>query len=346
MAKGEATGISGLLIVGQPMLLTKELAVKVGVNPAIFLQQVHFMVTRYGKEVDGEKWLKWSAEKWEKRVFPFWSESTLHRIIGNAEEQGWLRVRRSPGATALFSIDYDVLASEFKGDRGVKLTPHGGVKMTHPQGCQNDTPQGCQNDTPVPHIERDTTREKNQEASPTARATRRCAQDLLDGKRLEKKQMENREKAERKLERHQTVMAVEDYWRILLPESGYKRMALSFTAAERGMIRLLISKFTNGDEKKLKSFLEFCVRRWKQLRPKITWEPGGKRSKLAEIPNFKEIYYSKEELFHYFENEKEVTPHRESAKVYTHIDQVPKNHPQYALLKSVIKHSGKAVVQQ
>ena len=125
------SGGSGLVIMGQPLLFTKELAVWIGDRAAIFIQQSFFMVSRYGKEnEDGERWLKWSNEKWHKRVFPFWSESTLYRIMKEVEEKGWLLVVRPPGATPKYSVNIEKLEADFRGSRVVKLKTLRVVKLT------------------------------------------------------------------------------------------------------------------------------------------------------------------------------------------------------------------------
>lgn len=339
---------SGLLIAGQPLLFTKELAVQIGVHNAVFLQQLFFMISRYGKEKDGEQWLRWSHDKWQTKVFPFWSDKTVRRMFYDAAEKGWLMVKQEPGSTPLYAIDYEVLHREYEGDRVAKKTTPGVVKTTTPQGGKNDHPQGGKIDHPVPHIERDTAqREKNQETSAPVKDRAAKNAELLS--RVAARTAKAGKKEIDRIERRATVENVLLLWRKILPEYGFKRYSLSFTEAERGMVRNLIRMLANGTDdeaaigKRCKRFVEFAVANWKMLRKKIVWETNGK-PKLAEVPTMKEIFYSKEAILHYQEHQEEVQTADQKAKVFTDINQVPKTHPKFKQIAYMIENFGKAVM--
>lgn len=75
------------------ILLFPSLAKAIGLNNAIFLQQLHFWCDiadelGYGKLHDGERWVYKTAEEWQEKDFPFWSVVTVRRIINSLHDQG------------------------------------------------------------------------------------------------------------------------------------------------------------------------------------------------------------------------------------------------------------------
>jgi hypothetical protein len=62
------------------------LAVAVGLNEALFLQQLHYWLLRNGKERDGRRWIYNTYEEWHAQL-PFWSVRTIRRVVGALEEQ-------------------------------------------------------------------------------------------------------------------------------------------------------------------------------------------------------------------------------------------------------------------
>lgn len=90
------------------------LAVLVGLNEAMFLQQLHYWTDGpSGKERDGYAWVYNTYEQWHEQ-FPFWSIPTIRRIVGALEKRG-LVVSTSTyndhatDRTKWYAIDYDAL---------------------------------------------------------------------------------------------------------------------------------------------------------------------------------------------------------------------------------------------
>ncbi|MDV6379001.1 conserved phage C-terminal domain-containing protein [Sporosarcina sp. GW1-11] len=78
-----------LLLNESPLQLQRTVAVKLGLNEAIFLQQLHFR-TRISKNIrEGHKWVYNTYENWRKE-FPFWSVNTIIRIINKLEKEGYI----------------------------------------------------------------------------------------------------------------------------------------------------------------------------------------------------------------------------------------------------------------
>lgn len=81
--------MSNLLISEPPLQVLPSLAVKVGLNEAIVLQQFHYWLERSNNIRDSHRWIYNSYQNWCKQ-FPFWSSATLRRTINNLEKQGLL----------------------------------------------------------------------------------------------------------------------------------------------------------------------------------------------------------------------------------------------------------------
>jgi DnaD/phage-associated family protein len=76
-----------LLLDEKPLIVLPALAVAVGLNESIFIQQLHYWIEKSDKFRDGHKWVYNTVKDWQVQ-FPFWSEKTLRRIIDNLEKKG------------------------------------------------------------------------------------------------------------------------------------------------------------------------------------------------------------------------------------------------------------------
>ena len=85
---------SKLLIDESPLLVQPSLAVAVGLNEAMFLQQLHYWLNpRLNKNhFEGRLWVHNTYEQWQKQ-FPFWGEKTIRRAILSLEKIGVLESR-------------------------------------------------------------------------------------------------------------------------------------------------------------------------------------------------------------------------------------------------------------
>ena len=85
---------SHMLINEPPLLILPSLAVRVGLNGAIFLQQLHFWSSQpnQGLVRDGRKWIRNNLDEWLVN-FPFWSVGTLRRTIAKLESLGMIEKR-------------------------------------------------------------------------------------------------------------------------------------------------------------------------------------------------------------------------------------------------------------
>lgn len=82
--------MSKLLINEDPLQVLPGLAVKIGLNEAIILQQMHYWINMNKKcnrnFRDGKHWVYNSYENWQKQ-FPFWSVMTVKRVLWSLAEK-------------------------------------------------------------------------------------------------------------------------------------------------------------------------------------------------------------------------------------------------------------------
>lgn len=71
--------MSKLLINESPLQVLPTLAIRLGLNEAIFLQQLHFLTKDKRPGQDGLQWLRRTYPEWKKQTFSFWSTKTIER---------------------------------------------------------------------------------------------------------------------------------------------------------------------------------------------------------------------------------------------------------------------------
>ena len=81
--------MSKLLVNECPVMVVPSLAVKLGLNEAVVLQQIHYWLEASLHVVEGRKWVYKTYREWQRQL-PFWSESTIKRAIRSLESQGYL----------------------------------------------------------------------------------------------------------------------------------------------------------------------------------------------------------------------------------------------------------------
>lgn len=104
--------MSLLLLKSRPLVVIPELAVRLGLNEAMLLQQIQYWLTETtsGVDYDGSRWIYNTVEEW-KNQFPFFSESTIKRAFNNLKQQGVLRIEQinksNHDRTNYYAINYD-----------------------------------------------------------------------------------------------------------------------------------------------------------------------------------------------------------------------------------------------
>lgn len=75
-----------LLLNEKPLIVMPGLAVKIGLNESIFIQQLHYWLDKSTNVKEGHRWVYNSAKEWQKQ-FPFWSVPTIRRIVKSLEDK-------------------------------------------------------------------------------------------------------------------------------------------------------------------------------------------------------------------------------------------------------------------
>jgi uncharacterized phage protein (TIGR02220 family) len=104
--------MSRLLIKESPVMIIPSLAVKIGLNEAVVLQQIHYWLGVSKHKIKGRSWVYNTYEEWQKQL-SFWSVSTIKRTIHSLEMSGYLLSdnfnEMKMDKTKWYSIDYDKL---------------------------------------------------------------------------------------------------------------------------------------------------------------------------------------------------------------------------------------------
>jgi len=113
------------LIDEPPILLSPTLATIIGINEAMFVQQLHYWLSNpkvEGEIIDGEKWVYNTYENWRADNFPFWSVKTIVRIVSSLEEKNIISTyhKKSLNRVTYYKINYDVLNSIIEKSIGSK----------------------------------------------------------------------------------------------------------------------------------------------------------------------------------------------------------------------------------
>jgi hypothetical protein len=106
-----------LLIRERVLLLYPSMAVAFGLNEAIFLQQLAFLMKRDSAEVhDGSRWIQITAAQLQ-REFPFWSERTVKRIIADLKERDLILVKRGRDGSS-YTLNYEAMGQVVPSETG------------------------------------------------------------------------------------------------------------------------------------------------------------------------------------------------------------------------------------
>lgn len=114
-----ARNSSPLLINEHPLQVLPTLAVLLGLNEAMILQQIHFWLCNKDKRCkpyinESESWVYNTYEEWHEQ-FPFWSVPTIKRAILKLEEKGILITRQfdlgKGEARKYYRIDHEKLTA-------------------------------------------------------------------------------------------------------------------------------------------------------------------------------------------------------------------------------------------
>lgn len=108
---------SKLLINESPLTVLPSLVKLVGLERAIMLQQIQYLLQQKNTgrilEDDGEKYIWSTAQEFKDNYFPFWEADTIRKHLKQLEKEGYLITRKPRAAsrdhTKFYRIDYVTL---------------------------------------------------------------------------------------------------------------------------------------------------------------------------------------------------------------------------------------------
>jgi len=137
MSVSRKNKVSRLLIAEPPLQVLPSLATAIGLNEAIFLQQIYYWsLGASGVEADGHRWIYNTQEQWRAQ-FPFWSVDTIQRTVKSLRTKGVLlttnKMNRSKmDRTLWYAIDHDTLDG-FVTDSAESRNDNRNLRLSSPQ---------------------------------------------------------------------------------------------------------------------------------------------------------------------------------------------------------------------
>ena len=91
--------MSKLLIEEPPLQVLPSLALAIGLNEAIVLQQLHYLLRdpRFGKKIAEEQWIFNTVEQWRANYFPFWCDRTIKTVFSNLKRMNLIETCQPEG---------------------------------------------------------------------------------------------------------------------------------------------------------------------------------------------------------------------------------------------------------
>lgn len=122
--------MSKLLIQEEPLQVLPGLAVLIGLNEAIILQQLHYWLQRSERVIDGRKWIYNSYEAWRKQ-FPFWGLNTIKRAMTTLEKRGLVESTTQHNQQQFDHTKWYTINYEAVDNLGGNPSQHGCTPSTH-----------------------------------------------------------------------------------------------------------------------------------------------------------------------------------------------------------------------
>jgi hypothetical protein len=133
--------MSKLLIDDKPVMVLPKLAVEIGLNEAVVLQQIHYWLETYREANkqdhfnEGKWWVYNTKQEWQAN-FPWWSENTVWRALTALRDRGLVITtskynKKGYDKTLWYTIDYDKLEQIEKAPESRPCTQNG--KMDVPK---------------------------------------------------------------------------------------------------------------------------------------------------------------------------------------------------------------------
>ncbi len=143
---------SKLLIDDHPIQVLPRLAILIGLNEAIMLQQLHYWLNKSELVIDEMRWVYNSVEDWHAQ-FPWWSPSTIARTIKSLRDRQLIEVRHlsqdARDRTNYYTIMYAALESLTNASCHFDMMDHGNLTRCSDANCHDVKGTETPSETPT-----------------------------------------------------------------------------------------------------------------------------------------------------------------------------------------------------
>lgn len=325
------------------------IAIMLGDRVATFLQQVAYHTTWKEEKYGAGEWRS-SLSEWHD-TFPWWSVDTIKRIIKECRDIGVLKIRKNTfhGRDAIwFSLDYEKL-NEI-GDEGAKrydqhlrrrdlvqnAPPESDDLVQNALGASAKASMNLVQNAPhllYPSTTTSNTSNKSDAGASTVSATK----SLQSVEELQQSiKSKNLSAFRAKFEEKFSLLSFLKIWQILVTSEHGSKAYVPLSPKDKKMARSFITWCKECGES-APDFLQWCISNWSSLRySSLKW------AKLGDIPHLPTILNLRDRFLEQYRatSGSESTPTKTST-VYTSVDQIPKDHPDFITLKKMVEITGR-----
>lgn len=138
--------MKNLLLDEKPLFVLPQFAVKVGLDEAIVLQQLHYLLREEasnGRIINDKKWIFNTYENWQKNYFPFWGIDKLKKIFISLEKSKLVFSCQPEGGISrrkYYRINMEEVCKDDENDHGAKR---------HDRRANPHVPDGAKRHDPI-----------------------------------------------------------------------------------------------------------------------------------------------------------------------------------------------------
>lgn len=144
--------VSKLIVNEPPMMLLKNLALEIGFNESLFLQQLFYWEKHATRFQNNRKWVFKTVEQWKAQDFPFWSVGTISNAIKSLKKQKLIIVeqldKKQYQRKSYYAINYaEVEKIREKIATALKNQEHSIFDESKPQNLDERSNKNCSIET-------------------------------------------------------------------------------------------------------------------------------------------------------------------------------------------------------
>lgn len=156
--------MSSLLLDDRPLQVLPKLAIRIGLNEAIVLQQLHWLLQgpANGRKIAEHKWIFNTVDEWRAQYFQFWSNRTIKTIFSNLARMNLIETCQPEGRLSrrkYYRVNLEIVHQISEGAKNVPS-----------KGKQSSVGNGQNSSLPITETSANTSlQRKSEEAKETAK---------------------------------------------------------------------------------------------------------------------------------------------------------------------------------